>query len=176
MLNPSIKSTDTDTAFKIQSPLELKIKAKSLASEARIIRALELRLKRRQTKGGKLRPGLRDPRALMAFGNIEHHRKHEVRFEARDTNVARGFLKGHDYIQVERFAWTQPTWAAVEAMVKKYAQGDSRIIAQRYAEWLQSAKDHFKGINYPKVEKDHAAKNAARKAAYKARGHKDAKA
>jgi len=78
----------------------LKVKLKSLAAEARIIRQQELRS-----------PGLRD--------RLREHRIFPVRREARNTLVAYGYLRGRDYLCIEN-AKSPPDWAAVTAMVKKY--------------------------------------------------------
>lgn len=110
--------------FEPCAPLELKIKAKSLAAEARIIKNLELRLKRRYTTKcklknfrtgreagrefnsevmttGKRRKGLTDERALAQFTKLQQHRKRDLRQEARATQLARAFLKGMAYSRVE---------------------------------------------------------------------------
>lgn len=79
----------------------LKIKLKSLAEEARIIR-------REEAKNKRFRFGLRD------------HRKGIVRRVARDTVIAYGFLRGKDYKQIEQNPKTKPNWEAIKKMVEKY--------------------------------------------------------
>ena len=73
--------------------IELKIKAKSLAAEARFIRKEEQKLKGHYHRG-------------MAAGYTEEAPKHlytlrDVREEARQTHLARAFLKGTPYRKVE---------------------------------------------------------------------------
>lgn len=79
----------------------LKIKLKSLAAEARIIR-------REEQKNEYFRHGLRD------------HRKGIVRSVARDTQIAYGFLRGKDYKQIENNPKTKPNWDSVKKMIEKY--------------------------------------------------------
>ena len=86
---------------------ELKIKLKSLAAEARIIRQEEK--KRRGKNWG-------------STGNTLHeHRIHVVRPEARATHIAYAFLRGGSLESVEGSAKTEPEWKRVEAMVRKYS-------------------------------------------------------
>lgn len=135
----------------VQSPIELKIKAKSLAAEARIIRQLEKRLKRRfkPLKGKKNRgkfkerPGLRDERTATVFFKIQSHRKFEVRTEARATHLARAFLKGRPYTSLELTTYSAPPLDSATKIATRYAEGDPRIIAQRLAEWIATAKAHW---------------------------------
>ena len=130
------------TMFRPQSPIELKIKACSLAAEARIIRKIELRLKRRQSASGKERPGLRDARSADQFFKLQDHRRIEIRSEARATHLARTFLKGQDYSIAEQSPSSYPNFAKISAMVTKYAVGDKRVVAQRFEEWKQKAMNH----------------------------------
>ena len=120
------------------SPIELKIKAKSLAAEARIIRNLERRLKRRVTEGGKPRPGLTDDRTFSAFQKIRFHRILDVRTEVRVTNLARAFLKGHAYARVEHFAHAYPPMDRVKKMAERYG-GGSNSLAVAWKAWEDTA-------------------------------------
>ena len=79
----------------------LKVKVKSLAAEARIIRTEERRNK-------YFRSGLAE------------HRRTVVRREARHTLLAYGFLRGRKYQQIENNAQNPPDWARVKKMVAKY--------------------------------------------------------
>ncbi|MEE8114492.1 MAG: hypothetical protein V3T23_09055 [Nitrososphaerales archaeon] len=81
----------------------LKVKIKSLAAEAKIIR--------KETKRAK-RASIRDGLAL--------HRKGIVRTEARHTHLAYGFLRGREYRQMERTTHEAPDWDKVRKMVDKY--------------------------------------------------------
>jgi len=84
----------------------LKVKIKSLAEEARIIRKEE-----RQSKGEK-REGL------------YLHRVGTVRRAARHTLLAYGFLRGREYRQIEAKCETTPMWPEVFKMVAKYGLQD----------------------------------------------------
>lgn len=86
------------------STVFLKIKAKSLAAEARIIRAEE------KKRRGDLR------------SQLAGHRKDVVRREARHTLLALAYLRGRAYRVVERSVrkGNEPNWSEVERMIKKY--------------------------------------------------------
>ena len=81
----------------------LKVKIKSLAEEARIIRKETHRAKNISIKNG-----------------LAEHRKGIVRFEARHTQLAYGFLRGLAYSQMESKTHTEPTWKRMRKMVEKY--------------------------------------------------------
>lgn len=81
----------------------LKVKLKSLAAEARIIRTEELR-----TRDNELRE------------DLYLHRIHKVRSEARATHLAYGYLRGRTYAQLEASCETPPDWANVKRMVRQY--------------------------------------------------------
>lgn len=68
--------------------IELKIKIKSLAAEAKIIRHAELKLKRLQK--------------LDSREKVYLHRVNIVRPEARAAQLAYGFLRGRTYEQLEQ--------------------------------------------------------------------------
>lgn len=97
----------------------LKIKLKTLAVEARIIRAQE---KKTNGKWNATRESL------------YLHRTKDVRGESRATGLAYGFLRGRKRRQIECKALTEPKWDRVEAMVKKYGTLDERFKEWRDAE------------------------------------------
>jgi len=80
----------------------LKVKVKSLAAEAAIIRMEEARSR------GALRSSLR------------FHRQWDVRREQRASQLAYGYLRGIDRARIEPGAKTDPDWDRVRAMVRKY--------------------------------------------------------
>ncbi len=80
----------------------LKVKIKSLAEEARIIR------KEERVSQGEKREGL------------HLHRVGTVRREARHALLAYGFIRGLKYCQMEAKCETPPDWEAVKRMVVKY--------------------------------------------------------
>lgn len=91
----------------------LKVKIKSLAEEARIIRREEWQIKSRPV-------GYRESGWLAKLNGLHHHRTQVVRREARATQLAYGFLRGRRYSQIEAAASTEPSWDRVAAMVRKY--------------------------------------------------------
>ena len=80
--------------------LELKIKSKHLSEEARIIRFEERKLKR-QIKWAKLRQLVCDPER-SAWASINHHRRWNVRNENRATFLARAYIDGRSYKEIEQ--------------------------------------------------------------------------
>lgn len=80
----------------------LKIKVKSLAEEARIIRKEE-----RKTHG-VLRHEMWD------------HRTKYLRAIARDTHIAYGLIRGRTLDQIEPKRYSEPNWDAIDKMIKKY--------------------------------------------------------
>lgn len=115
--------------------LELKVKAKSLAEEARIIRKEEQKLK---AKG----PVYNGPGSK--FYNLQSHRKGIVRHEARHTHVARAYLWGRPYSSVEKRPNPYLTeWdifcgglkpERIAAMVSKY--GPKKVDAKQITAWI----------------------------------------
>ena len=81
----------------------LKVKLKSLAAEAKIIR-----LETKRAKDVRLKNGL----AL--------HRIGIVRYEARHTLIAYGFLRGKPYHKIESKCKEAPDWNKVRKMIEKY--------------------------------------------------------
>lgn len=81
----------------------LKVKIKSLAEEAKIIR--------KETKRAK---------SISIKNGLAEHRRGVVRFEARHTLLAYGFLRGLEYHQMEQKASEAPDWAKVKRMIERY--------------------------------------------------------
>lgn len=141
---PAQEAPTAGTLPKIFS-FELKVKALSLAAEARIIRSIELRLKRRKTASGKPLPGLRDAKNLDAFMKLRGHRHWEVRNEARATHLARTFLAGKPYSAAERKClYSDPPLSRAGELATKYSGADKRIVAQKFTEWRDAAIAHCK--------------------------------
>jgi hypothetical protein len=98
----------------------LKVKIKSLAAEARIIRIEELRSK------GELRDALRK------------HRREDVRKEQRATQIAYGYLRGTPLERIEPNAQSAPDWEKVKAMIRKYGTEDQRPTGDAFETWRKS--------------------------------------
>ena len=88
--------------------IELKIKLKHLAEEARIIR----READAQYRAGNYQKG----------NELTEHRKRVVRPAARATLLAYQYLRGIPYHRCEQDPKTDPNWAEVKRMARKYGQ------------------------------------------------------
>ncbi len=107
----------------------LKVKVKSLAAEAKIIRKEEKRCKTYSLRNGLYR-----------------HRIDVVRYEARHTNLAYGFLRGIDYRKMEPNAKEAPKWDKIRKMVEKYGSYHPDYECGKYDEYqmkLEEAKKHL---------------------------------
>ena len=105
-------------------PIYLKIKIKSLAAEAAIIRQEEHRWH-----------GLSQAR----YG-LHQHRILDVRREARASQLAYGFLRGRDYRVMEAKCHENPDWKRVQWVVEKFCLTDKREAVQKFSEWVDRAK------------------------------------
>lgn len=101
---------------------ELKIKLKSLAAEARIIRQDETKA----YKSGDYDTG----------NSLHNHRVQGVRWEARATLLAYQYLRGVPYIVCERNARTEPNWDKVWRMAKKYG-----VLKEDHKSWFELDQD-----------------------------------
>lgn len=113
--------------------IELKIKAATLAAEARIIRRWENAI-RREKQRQKEKFGAADQKTNDKFVNIHNHRTGLVRNAARSTHLARMFLKGTPYKAAEKFVRGagEPRWDEILKMAKRYAptSGSVAMIAR----------------------------------------------
>lgn len=109
----------------------LKIKIKSLAEEAKIIRSEEKKFKGRP-EGSVGR---------QIFWGLREHRTVDVRDESRAACLAYGFLRGRAYHRLEAKCYHAPNWNRVEALALKYGRGDQRELKQRFAEWKDAKKE-----------------------------------
>jgi len=144
------------------STIELKVKNKTLAAEAQIIRKEENKL-RRQIDYLRVRdphcktkmvisspPGADynrtyyrishgwtpEAKALLdQLNGLSEHRRKDVRMERRASHLAYCFLRGTPYKKIEQSTHSRPKWAAVERMVKRFSGEDERVVLQRFAEW-----------------------------------------
>ncbi|WP_027685072.1 hypothetical protein [Rhizobium leguminosarum] len=138
----------------------LKVKIKSLAAEAQMIRKEErkcnigcrarVKIRRRLRKSNELTTAERtrmerqlskpSETAMQAFWGLRLHRTYDVREEARAAHVAYGFLRGRTYAQVEGAALSSPKWDRVEALVKKYGDGDLADRLKKFSEWKDASE------------------------------------
>lgn len=101
----------------------LKVKVKTLAAEARIIRFEERR------SHGQLR------------NDLHSHRVHVLRREARATLLAYGYARGKTYASMEGSPRSVPDWDRVERMIKKYSQ-----LKQSIEEWKNEQTENVRGV------------------------------
>jgi len=109
--------------------IELKIKNKHLSEEAKIIRFEERKLKKhaqhvRERQGSITADGI-----MKQFRSLNHHRRWDVRNENRATYLARAFIAGIPYSQVEQkrkeeneYKFLQLVLPRVLTMVNKYGR------------------------------------------------------
>jgi len=107
----------------------LKVKVKSLAVEATIIRKEERVWKPRRIDG------IPHP----TFFGLKAHRRGVLRNESRHALLAYGFLRGKTYKQIENKAYEPPNWNSIEQLAKRFGGLDSRVLLQRFAEWKDAA-------------------------------------
>lgn len=106
------------------SKVYLKIKIKSLAAEASMIRREEHLWKLRDRE--------------LFFG-LRSHRTWDVRREARAALLAYGFLRGRPYKKIEAFTYDPPPFGRVVALVKKYGAGSEIVM-----DWFQGRTEMAK--------------------------------
>jgi len=124
--------------------IQLKVKIKYLAEEARIIRKEELKAK-----------SFRDRRL---YNSLYRHRIDLVRHEARHNQLAYGFLRGRDYAEMEAKTDTPVDFSKIEKLVERFGvvrqrgEGLSAFNARReeqrkgFVAWKAIARDHLKGV------------------------------
>ena len=119
--------------------IELKIKAKSLAAEKRIIVTEEYRLRRRiakhcanARKAGKPIYDGRYNTLLSMLHSLELHRLRVVCPAARETQLARAFLRGCAYRNVERTCRerNEPNRTEVRRLVERYGPRDFQSLPE----------------------------------------------
>ena len=114
----------------------LKIKIKSLAAEAVIIKREEQKWK----KLSVFTENVKQPHPM--FFALRQHRLDEVRTECRSAILAYGYLRGRTYQQIEAKCYEQPNWTKIVNLVSKYGNLNAekrkevpdRIKAWKYGE------------------------------------------
>jgi hypothetical protein len=105
--------------------IELKIKSKHLSEEAKIIRFEERKLKRQidWQRNNNIEPTL----LRLTYHNIKEHRRIDVRNENRATFLARAYLAGRKYDEIEKKRHDDNTLIGITNrivdMVNKYGKG-----------------------------------------------------
>lgn len=124
--------------------IKLKIKAKSLAEEAKIIRKEERKLKGQiswlkiQQEFANSRKD-REDKLYSDYFDLHQHRTWDVRNEARATHLARGYLAGRKYSELEfQSDLSFVNWyisPKAVTMIKKY--GDPDFTRDQFKEWTE---------------------------------------
>lgn len=128
----------------------LKIKVRTLALEASIIRAEE----RKALKNPKLWSRFdwddtwksvpctpQDSGATnSSYESLRLHRITVVRQAARLNHLAYGFLRGTSYARMEGSCKTPPDWAKVEKIAKRFGPNEW---SERWSTWLAEAQAHL---------------------------------
>jgi hypothetical protein len=110
--------------------IELKIKAKHLAAEAKIIKHEEHKLKRRIERAKAKSLSADKLRAQRL--DIADHRRSVLREEARSTHLARACIKGTPYRVVEKFSYEAPNLSRVIKLVEKYSSKKKEEVLEWY--------------------------------------------
>jgi len=119
---------------------ELKIKAKHLAEEARIIRFEEKKTKQRAKKAREAQRHDVADQMSSQIRSLHHHRTWDVRNECRAAQLARAYLAGKPYASVEQkrvdhkwFAFAHYVVPRVVKLVNKY--GNEEVTKEQIAKW-----------------------------------------
>ena len=120
--------------------LELKIKSKHLAVESTIIRREENKIKKSIKWLEEHNTAAHDQRSL--WHSINNHRKAAVRPESRSTYLARAYIKGQKYSDVENkrkqekeYEFQSLVLPRTLGMIKKY--GSYNVTLKALHDWLQ---------------------------------------
>ncbi len=142
----------------------LKVKVCSLSAEMTIIRKQEQKWKDRARRAREKLKGVEYAEAN--FWSLRYHRA-GLKFEARATHLAYGFMRCIPYSAMERicygplkgFGSTEPNWAKIEEMVDRFSKDepDPQGTKQRFAEWLADAKLWYED-NPKRIKEMNAAK------------------
>lgn len=117
----------------------LRVKLAALAAEIRSLRRHRKRWPAREIQA-KDRSFERHPLEVTLSDMWENSRR-----EARAANLAMAFLRGKDYLAVEKVCYFPPAWGRVETYVQQYGRfyverGDNSLMAHRFPEWLTKAQ------------------------------------
>lgn len=103
----------------------LKVKIKTLAAEARIIRKEELAAKQ--------------ARHYDKLQSLHCHRVGDVRRASRHSHLAYGFLRQVPYLKMEQSCRSQPHWETVRKEAARFSEGSPDQIDERWKAWTEAA-------------------------------------
>jgi hypothetical protein len=121
--------------------VELKVKVKSLAEEARIIRKEEHKAKRSKRWHAERQQTEQAEKYARLRNSLYEHRLDVVRFECRAAELARAFIKGTPYRKVERNTHDGPyqmgrIQGRVQKLVNKYH--DKAVTPSMIQQWMNT--------------------------------------
>jgi hypothetical protein len=138
----------------------LQVKVGSLADEMKRIHRLEIKWKARGKAARQRQKQQADEKTANSilyaeknFWSLRLHRK-DLKFEARTSHLAYGFMRGRAYSEMEYIAYGKergripPDWDDIAAMVERFTKdetSDQRDVQQKFAEWLAAAKAWYDG-------------------------------
>lgn len=125
----------------------LKIKIKTLAAEAAIIRHEERAALLRGQEHAKLSHGENDE-----YHELYGHRKEIVRPVARHNLLAYGFLRGVPYARMEAAnTRVDPDWSRVKKLVWRFDDPQKGLTAPGWEKWKAAAEEHLASCNEDSV-------------------------
>lgn len=142
LLAPEFKTSTMNRSANEMSTTFLRVKIRSLAMEARIIRHEEHKIKRPFSLDGE-----------EQYRSLRQHRLNDVRREQRSALLAYGFLRGRSYARMEPFSLEPPDLNRVVELVSKF--GGDRIIkfAEQYQIPIAGKADKMSAIVAPLIQR-----------------------
>lgn len=139
---------------------DLTAKAAALCAEAKIIRKIEKRFRKQAQKA--LKKGRTDTASWMDENRTRQYTRRVtfVRHDARLTNIARGFLRGHSYCQIEKIVYNRLgtfDWSRVRGLVNTYGDRESPkwkvSMIDDFHTWLEEARNHCSNLSKNRKKK-----------------------
>lgn len=117
--------------------IQLKIKIKTLAVEARFIRTEELKARKMSRANAAYQDANVAKAASSLRANLWEHRINVVRPEARSSQLAYGFLRGKKYSEIEGSVRpdNKPDLKAIKGMVERFGENDK---TSKIKDWLEA--------------------------------------
>ena len=127
----------------------MKVKIKSLAAEARIIRHDERKALAHGRAAAKLQLSSESYDGYHTYSSLREHRISVVRTEARASVLAYAFIRGRPYRSVEPSCHEQPRWPLVQSIIQRFSTmlSGTKVLHPDLVAWYMSAGetvDHTK--------------------------------
>lgn len=101
----------------------LRVKIKSLAAEAKIIRREEVKFKPQVSENG-------------IYESLHNHRTYDVRNEARSAQLAYGLLRGIEYSRIESKCYEPPNEIRIRDNVARFGLVSKDVALKQVKDWL----------------------------------------